>query len=284
MPVCAVEIDSYCRSVLIARQRDGYLPRFPIWDDVRTFDGNPWRGHVDILAGGFPCTDISSAGRGAGITGENSGLWSEMARIIREVRPRFVFVENSPVLTSRGLGSVLGDLAALRYDARWGVFGADDVGAPHIRKRIWIVANADREFGPVQSGRIDGSHRPDPSVAGDDVETRVVADANGKRELQPQGSVRYERGRAGDGGQDMVNAGDSGCYEQRRPLTNGQELAATECSGWWSSEPDVGRMAHGVASRLDRLRAIGNGQVPSVAALAWLHLTGLASRPEIRTR
>ena len=142
--VCAVEIDPYCRSVLLARQRDGMLDPFPIWDDVRTFDGARWRGHVDVVSGGFPCQDISAAGRGAGIEGERSGLWVEMARIIREVRPRFAFVENSPMLTSRGLGTVLGDLAEMGLDARWGVLGAHHAGLPHRRERIWIAA-ADAE-------------------------------------------------------------------------------------------------------------------------------------------
>ena len=111
--VCAVEINSYCASILCRRQDEGILAPFPIWDDVTTFDGRPWRGVVDVISGGFPCQDISAAGRGAGITGERSGLWSEMARIIGEVRPRFVFVENSPMLVSRGLGRVLADLATL---------------------------------------------------------------------------------------------------------------------------------------------------------------------------
>lgn len=140
--VCGVEIEPGARAKLIARQNDGCLRPFPIWDDVRTFDGRPWRGIVDVVSGGFPCQDISAAGLGAGITGERSGLWTEQARIIREVRPRFAFVENSPVLTSRGLGVVLGDLASLGYDAGWGVLGADDAGAPHRRKRIWILAHA----------------------------------------------------------------------------------------------------------------------------------------------
>lgn len=140
--VCAVEIEPYCRKVLLQRQRDGILPRFPIWDDVRTFDGKPWRGRVDIVCGGFPCQDISAAGKGAGISGERSGLWSEMSRIIGEIRPRFAFVENSPMLTSRGLGVVLGDLAEMGYDARWGVFSAADVGLPHKRERVWILADA----------------------------------------------------------------------------------------------------------------------------------------------
>lgn len=140
--VCAVEIDPYARSVLLARQNDGTLAPFPVWDDIRTFDGKPWRGVVDVVSGGFPCQDISIGGKGAGLAGERSGLWAEMARIIREVQPRFAFVENSPMLTSRGLGRVLGDLAEMGFDAEWGVLGADDVGAPHIRKRIWILANA----------------------------------------------------------------------------------------------------------------------------------------------
>jgi len=148
--VCAVEFAEYPRRVLLARQRDGLLPAFPIWDDVRTFDGKPWRGRVDVVSGGFPCQDISVAGSGDGLDGERSGLWLEMARIIGEVQPAFAFVENSPALTSRGLGRVLGDLAEMGFDARWGVFSAADVGARHIRERIWIVANA------VQNGRDEG--------------------------------------------------------------------------------------------------------------------------------
>lgn len=100
--VCAVEIEEYPRNVLLARQDDGCLPPFPVWDDIRTFDGKPWSGVVDCISGGFPCQDISVCGKGAGIEGERSGLWSEMRRIISEVRPSYVFVENSPALTFRG--------------------------------------------------------------------------------------------------------------------------------------------------------------------------------------
>ena len=141
--VCAVEIDSGARKIILDRQRDGVIEQFPIWDDVRTFDGNQWRGRIDVVTGGFPCQDISQCGFGAGIEGERSGLWVEMARIIREVRPRFILVENSPMLTSRGLGRVLGDLAAMGFDARWGVFRASSVGAAHHRSRIYLVAYSD---------------------------------------------------------------------------------------------------------------------------------------------
>ena len=137
--VCAVELEPYPASVLLARQNDGLLPPFPVWDDVRTFDGRPWRGLVDVASGGFPCQHISAAGKGAGIDGARSGLWREMHRIINEVRPEFAFLENSPLLVGRGLARVLGDLAEIGYDAEWLVLGADDVGAPHVRKRIWIL-------------------------------------------------------------------------------------------------------------------------------------------------
>lgn len=154
--VCAVEWEPYAQAVLVARQNDGSLPPFPVWDDVQTFDGRPWRGVVDIVAGGFPCQDISVAGKGAGIDAARSGMWRHMARIVGEVRPRFVFVENSPALITRGLGRVLSDLAALRYDCKWTVLGAADVGAPHQRDRLWIVASdATQKLGPKRYGTIE---------------------------------------------------------------------------------------------------------------------------------
>ena len=243
--VCAVEWEAYAASVLCARQNDGALPAFPIWDDVRTFDGRPWRGIVDVVSGGFPCQDISAAGKGAGIEGERSGMWTEMARIIGEVRPRFAFVENSPMLTSRGLGRVLGDLAALGYDARWGVLGAVDAGAPHKRDRIWIVADA-AGFGP--QGQRECGHSPRP-----------IGLCNGERGDQ----IEHLRHTASAG---FPNGA-------REPLGQPDQDAQPERSDWWATEPDLGRVAHGVAARVDRLKAIGNGQVPAVAALAWEMLT-----------
>jgi len=152
--VAAVEIEDYPRRVLLQRQADGLLPRFPIWDDICTFDGKPWRGKVQVVSGGFPCQDISAAGKGAGLDGERSGLWGEMARIICEVRPDYAFIENSPMLTIRGLDRVLCDLAEMGFDAKWGVLGADDVGAKHKRDRIWIVAYP---HNPNGGGNVGGS-------------------------------------------------------------------------------------------------------------------------------
>jgi len=241
--VCAVENDPYARDVLVARQNDGCLAPFPIWDDVRTFDGRPWVGKVDVVSGGFPCQDISAAGGGAGIDGERSGLWSEFARIIREVRPRYAFVENSPVLTSRGLGRVLGDLAAMGMDARWGVLGAVNAGAPHDRYRIWIVAS----------------------------------DTDYQRKLQPERIKRDIRRRACDGVKEDANA-----RRQRLPVSGAQPHGAhgrearrsSAADNWWTTEPDVVRMVHGVPRRMERIRCLGNSQVPEVAALAWETLSG----------
>ena len=151
-PVCAVELEEYPRRVLALR-----WPGMAIWDDVRTFradnpdcaDAFAWmreNRHALVVAGGFPCQNISAAGRGEGISGARSGLWREFARIVREIRPRFVFVENSPMLVSRGLERVLGDLASSGYDAVWRVLAACDVGARHERERMWIVGRlADRD-------------------------------------------------------------------------------------------------------------------------------------------
>lgn len=154
IPLGAVELEPHPKETLFARQEDGILPQFPIWDDITTFryDNSECRDYIDrlrgirdqlVIAGGFPCQDISAAGKGEGIDGSRSGLWGEMSRVVCEIRPKFVFVENSPMLTSRGLHRVLGDLAKAGYNAEWKVLGADDVGARHRRKRIWILAHTD---------------------------------------------------------------------------------------------------------------------------------------------
>lgn len=164
-PVCAVEIEPYCRKVLLQRQRDGILPRFPIWDDVCTFDGKPWRGKVDVVCGGFPCQDISAAGKGAGIEGERSGLWGEMSRIIGEVRPRYAFVENSPLLVGRGLAVVLGDLAEMGYDARWCVLGGKETKASYNGQRLWALATKTACIGQSRKGEF--SHAKHKKTASD---------------------------------------------------------------------------------------------------------------------
>lgn len=286
--VCAVERDAYAAGVLCARQNDGSLEPFPIWSDVCTFDGRPWRGAVDVVSGGFPCQDISLAGKGAGIGGERSGLWSHMARIIGEVRPAFALVENSPALIARGLGRVLCDLAAIRYDSRWTVLGADDVGAPHRRERFWLLAADSDRFDIRQlPGWVSGSGwAEEPAEFADDGGARTVADSdrdawNKRRSCHAdEGSRRRNADRGlerahvahadGNGRPRRWAAGRVG----RLSFAGSDAIDGDTGGAWWSSEPDVGRVADGVASRVDRLRAIGNGQVPLCAATAWRMLTG----------
>lgn len=198
--VCAVEREPYAQAVLVARQNDGTFPPFPIWDDVCSFDGKPWRGIVDVVCGGFPCQDISVAGNGAGLDGERSGLWSEMARIIGEVRPSYAFIENSPALVSRGLDRVLADLAALGMDARWGVLSAADVGAFHKRERIWILANArSGRCGEPCGGEMEQPGRTEAFGAGDVSDSE--RDAWGQRlELSMQRGRQAEAEQIGMGG------------------------------------------------------------------------------------
>ena len=131
--VAFCEIDPYCRKVL-----NKHWPEVPCYDDIREL--RLPTEFADVVCGGFPCQDISTAGKGAGITGERSGLWVEMCRVIGEVRPRYAIVENVSALLGRGLGTVLGDLAQIGYDAEWHCIPASAVGAPHRRDRIWIVA------------------------------------------------------------------------------------------------------------------------------------------------
>lgn len=275
--VCAVERDSYAAQVLAQRQNDGALPTFPIWSDVCSFDGKPWRGLVDVVSGGFPCQDISAAGKGAGIEGDRSGLWGEMARIIREVQPKHVFVENSPMLTSRGLGRVLGDLAEMGFDAQWGCISAADLGAHHERKRIWLVANAvgEQSYGARARPQKSGLSK---STNG----SETLADTHGSWQLQQERNQQEQRRRLGDSGQKLANASGQHVQGQQSSKLDAQERSGSQqrqigsCGdgfGRWPAEPDVGRVANGVAARVDRLKALGNGQVPRVAAAAFALLS-----------
>ena len=295
--VCAVEWEQYPASVLCARQNDGLLPPFPIWDDVQTFKGEPWRGIVDVISGGFPCTDISAAGKGAGIDGEASGMWREMARIIHEVRPRYVFVENSPMLTSRGLGRVLGDLASMGFDAKWGVLGAADVGAPHQRDRIWIVAKWRGHLPHAQHDRIrwweqqqeslETTHREmaNPDIIGLD-ESKTKRDRTQEQQVCQNefdyGSEVWSEtigcGEFGDEKElaDPASSGLQGQGQSEQPINSktyedwkAGQFANVRESDFWAIEPNVGRVVNGMASRVDRIKALGNGQVPLCAATAW---------------
>ena len=225
----AIEYDPYAAAV--------YRKNFPhikmIEQDITTIDFTELE-YVDMLTGGFPCQDISYAGKGAGIEGSRSGLWKEFWRAIRDVRPRLVLVENVPALLSRGLGVVLGDLASIGYDAEWDCIPAEFIGALHRRDRWFCLAYP-----------------------------------YGTRELQPQGIEQDEWGRPCNGSEEVADA-DKSRLAIRLQSENGRgdlrkEGQTTTEGGWWSVEPDVGRVADGIPSRVDRLRCLGSAVVPQVA-------------------
>jgi DNA (cytosine-5)-methyltransferase 1 len=211
-------------------------------------------------------------------------MWGEMARIIREVRPRFVFVENSPMLTSRGLGRVLGDLATMGFDAKWGVLGAADIGAPHQRDRMWIVAKWRGQLPHAQHNRIRRWEQQQASVK----------EAQGNlANTSEQGLERKQRQKSERHGMRFANKSKNVAYAREiRPCGEETERGLGGdgfgiygvAKDWWDREPanvprtiarNVGGVANGLASRVDRLKAIGNGQVPLCAATAWRLLTSI---------
>lgn len=228
--VAFCEINKKAQQVL-----NKHWPDVPIYEDIKELtlerlqsDGVPL---PRAICGGFPCTDISSAGKGAGIVGEQSGLWSEMFRLIRDVRPTWAIIENVSALRSKGLTLVLQDLSEIGYHAEWHCIPASAVGAPHRRDRIWIMAH------PVQQPEAQRGERQD---------------TQGQSDL---------------GGTD--SGGSCGDVTGQRPLRvsrcSPSILLREICKAdYWRVEPGVGRVADGVPGRVDRLKQLGNSVVPQI--------------------
>lgn len=223
--VAFCEIDPFCRRVLAK-----HWPTVPCFEDVTTLRGESV-GTVDVICGGFPCQDISVAGDGAGLDGVRSGLWREIARLVGELRPQLVFVENVAALLGRGLDRVLGDLAALGYSAWWRCIRAADVGARHGRDRVWLVAYPERRglsFGRRIASACEallGSI----GIPGDVAPRRVEQTSQVVARSAPAVDAGHEAG--------------------------------------WRVEPPVARVAHGVPNRVGQLRAFGNAVVPQIPEL-----------------
>ena len=274
--VAFCEIDPFCRRVLAK-----HWPEVRCYADIKELsaqhlaaDGS---GAIDLICGGFPCQDISVAGRGAGIAGERSGLWGEFARIVGELGPSYVIVENVAALLQRGLATVLGDLASLGYDAEWHCIPASAVGAPHQRDRVWIIAYAGREG---RRENIRGAHGDESEngpqyqlIAGgnDAIGPLANADGGGRREQRDVGEAVAGTcaGQSGDGG------ARSYANSPRLALRDGSDLArwahaSVAGADWWAVEPDVGRVVDGPAAKVDRrkrLIGLGNSLVPQIAEL-----------------
>ena len=248
-PIIAIERDSYACQVLRERSKDGWFPDLRVWEgDVRMFDPSEYAGKVDCIHAGFPCQDISVAGKQAGVSeGTRSGLYREVLRIAGVVRPKRIFLENVSAILSNGLGTVLGDLASMGYDARWCCIRASDVGAPHQRDRWFLLAaDAKSQFsnGGNDNSRICLGRQTIPEF-GNNHRSSDVAKSDGS---QRQRNKRAERS------------------ETQYPDFGEQS--------WWKVESIVDRMADGISDRVHRLKGLGNAQVPLQAATAYKFLGG----------
>lgn len=247
-PVAYCEISRYCQGVLLSRMSERRIGVAPIWDDIRTLCGDMLPGRVDLISAGFPCQDASLAGRGRGLAGERTGLVREVFRLIDETQPTFVFLENVPGIRTRGADVVIKELASLGYDCRWDRLSAFDVGAPHKRERWFLLAHANRIPIWDERWRRSGTQWESPSFTGSNGDEESLADSD-----------------------------KGGCIEiaNAHGATRRENADRFDDRGWWSIESDVGRMAHGISKRVDRLRALGNSVVPAQAREAFRRLAGL---------
>jgi DNA (cytosine-5)-methyltransferase 1 len=232
-PVGLVEIDPFCQRVL-AR----HWPDAPIHGDVTTREFI--EGEADVITAGFPCQDVSLAGKRAGLSGARSGLYRHVIRAVRLVRPRVALLENVAALLCGGMGAVLGDLAEVGYDAEWHCIPASAVGAPHRRDRVWIIAHPGGEQHEGDRAPLSGEIAAELS--------RAAADADGN----------------GQSRSSECDVGTETEFEapwRHDTLRRGSRRAPED---WWISEPNVGRVGHGIPARVDRLRSLGNAVVPQV--------------------
>jgi DNA (cytosine-5)-methyltransferase 1 len=282
-PIMYCEIERYAQGIILSAFDKGVLPVGVVWNDVTTLDGNALKGLVDIVYGGFPCQDISVAGKGAGLEGERSGLFREIIRICTEASPQFIFLENVPAIRTRGSIEVQEALAGIGYDTRWLTLSAAEVGANHKRERWFCLAtNTKCELIWEQPGRRSGQDGQSQALARNDGETRLLADSDCVRELPKQ----RQHDRTSDCGKNMAHSSGERLERQRESerisaQESGPDSIADAVSAdyleskWWQTEPNVGRVANGIAFRPHRIKALGNGVVPLQVKTAFEILMGI---------
>ena len=256
------EIDEYCEKVL-----NKNFPGVPVYKDITQLDGKQFK-NIDLITGGFPCQDISVAGRGAGLEeGTRSGLWFEMLRIISEVRPRYALIENVPKLTIRGGTRVIADLTEIGYDASWTIISAKDLGAWHKRARIWIVAYPEserRQCGESRKSRLDSQRTP--GLSGRPCARNVPGTNEQRLERhndRKSTTIQAKTIRTNSKTENISNGTNYWSVEPRMGLL--ADGVSTELAGCWDREPDIPRVTTGIKDRVHKLRGLGNAIVPQVA-------------------
>ena len=261
-----VEYNEYCQQVIAQRIEDGCLDNAPIFSDVNAFisEGyaDAYKGMVGVISAGFPCQPFSVAGKKAA-KDDPRNCWPQTLDIIRRVRPRYCLLENVGGLLSRKhryFETILKDLAESGYDAWWKVISAAEVGAPHKRDRLWIVAypNSSRE---LQSEGCEQDKWRRAGYGSQEMEDTAVIGLEEHGHSQPDHAVQS--------GEDATDTSSERLEGWEPPIGESTTHTPTGSTCWWDTEPRVGRVAHGMAHRVDRLKALGNGQVPAVVAAAF---------------
>lgn len=282
-PIIYCEKEEYAKGILVSRMEDETIPFAPIWNDVTTLDGKQFKGLVDIVYGGFPCQDISVAGKGAGLDGKRSGLFYEVVRICKEASPQFIFLENVPAIRTRGSIEVQEAMAIIGYDCRWCTLSASEVGANHKRERWFLLAYANHDRQRITNEPICELGRKSSTNPRGDGEVQSLANANGLREQSKQISEESSTDRISDCGTngEISNTDSIDGHDERHGSSEifGQQWQSPVLQGskWWATEPDVGRVANGVANRAHRIKSLGNGVVPLQVKTAFEKLMGIGA-------
>src|SRR3990167_1566895 len=278
------EADPFCQDVLIRRAEDGWLDRAPIWPDLRTFDGHPWRGRVDLVHAGVPCQPFSVAGKRLGAD-DARNLWPEVRRVVAESEPAVIFLENVPGSLPYFYHVVLPELSGLGYATQARLFTAAEVGAPHRRRRVFVLAHSQNaDGGPAGAGaaaRDDAlGHPAEPRLAlGFQPEVGCGALRDEGTPAWPPGPEERDRWAAvlarwphlAPAVEDAARDWQQGAHGQYRRRERVPE-AGTDRDGQEAPQPTIRRVADGAARRVDRLRALGNAVVPACAAHAFVTL------------
>jgi DNA (cytosine-5)-methyltransferase 1 len=275
--IAYVEIEAYAIANLVAKMESGALVPAPIWTDLKTFPAHLFRDCVDIITGGYPCQPFSAAGQRKGAD-DPRHLWPYILNHIKAIRPVRCLFENVEGHISLGLSTVISDLESASYNATWGIFSAAEVGAPHQRKRVYIMgSNRDWDANCINDSQKQGiSQGQDSQPSGVCTD---VADANNhipqSERITVESHAEFTTFRCD--GADVADTLREGLHGAARKGCTGAEgqpgRHTAECdgvaTGSWPTEPRLGRVVDGCPNRVDRLRLLGNGVVPQTAAKAW---------------
>ncbi|HRY32086.1 MAG TPA: DNA (cytosine-5-)-methyltransferase [Bacteroidales bacterium] len=267
--VFQVEKDDWCRKVLAKN-----FPKTERFVDIKDFTGHEYTNRIDVISGGFPCQPFSVAGQRKG-KDDDRYIWEEMLRVIATIKPTWVIGENVTGIIGLALDTVLSDLENQGYETETYIIPACGKNALHRRDRVWIIAHSNHGRNLRTPGKHEIKSREEWGQERNEMEqfsksgglwvsayaaTSGFSQWGSKTMVKPEQKQKSERRNSVSS-----NSNNTGCEEQRQPITDGKELFAPKCSGWWETEPGVGRVVNGLPNRVDRIKGLGNAIVPQIA-------------------